>query len=69
MPGRTAYFGLLEAGKPRPGDTLVVSGCAGAVGSIVAQIGKLAGCKVIGIVGGQEKKEYLNQEIRLRWSY
>ena len=65
MPGRTAYFGLLEAGKPRPGNTLVVSGCAGAVGSIVAQIGKLAGCKVIGIVGGQEKKEFLTKKLGL----
>ena len=59
MPGRTAWFGLLEAGRPRPGDTLVVSGAAGAVGSLVAQFGKRAGCRVIGIAGGEEKCRYL----------
>ena len=55
MPGRTAWFGLMEAGKPRPGDTLVVSGAAGAVGSLVAQFGKRTGCRVIGIAGGPDK--------------
>jgi NADPH-dependent curcumin reductase CurA len=59
MPGRTAWFGLMEAGRPRPGDTLVVSGAAGAVGSLVAQFGKRAGCRVIGIAGGAKKCQYL----------
>jgi NADPH-dependent curcumin reductase CurA len=53
--GLTAYFGLLDVGKPQPGETLLVSGAAGAVGSIVGQIGKLKGCRVIGIAGGEEK--------------
>jgi len=59
MPGRTAWFGLHEAGRPRPGDTLVVSGAAGAVGSIVVQLGKRAGCRVIGIAGGPEKCRFV----------
>jgi NADPH-dependent curcumin reductase CurA len=59
MPGRTAWFGLMEAGRPRPGDTLVVSGAAGAVGSLVAQFGKRAGCRVVGIAGGATKCRYL----------
>jgi len=59
MPGRTAWFGLMEAGRPRPGDTLVVSGAAGAVGSLVAQFGKRAGCRVVGIAGGAAKCRYL----------
>ena len=53
--GLTAYFGLLEDGKPQPGETLLVSGAAGAVGSAVGQIGKIKGCRVIGIAGGAEK--------------
>ena len=53
--GRTAYFGLLHVGRPRPGDVIVVSGAAGAVGSVVAQLGRVAGCRVIGIAGGAEK--------------
>ncbi|MFB6142327.1 MAG: NADP-dependent oxidoreductase [Halorientalis sp.] len=63
MPGRTAYFGLLEAGDPSPGDTLVVSGAAGAVGSVVGQIGKLAGCEVVGIAGADEKVEWLTEDL------
>ncbi len=59
MPGRTAWFGLMEAGRPKPGDTLVVSGAAGAVGSLVAQFGKRAGCRVVGIAGGPDKCRYL----------
>lgn len=59
MPGRTAWFGLMEAGRPKPGETLVVSGAAGAVGSLVAQFGKRAGCKVVGIAGGPDKCRYL----------
>jgi NADPH-dependent curcumin reductase CurA len=63
MTGKTAYFGLLHVGKPRPGDVLVVSGAAGAVGSVVGQIGRLAGCKVIGIAGGAGKCRWLVQEL------
>ena len=55
MPGFTAYFGLLDITNPQEGETLVVSGAAGAVGSVVGQIGKIRGCKVIGIAGGPEK--------------
>jgi NADPH-dependent curcumin reductase CurA len=53
--GITAYFGLLDIGKPRPGDTVVVSTAAGAVGSAVGQIAKIAGCRTVGIAGGAEK--------------
>ena len=63
MPGNTAYFGLLDICEPRPGDTLVVSGAAGAVGMLVGQIGKIQGCRVIGITGSQEKCDYLVNEI------
>lgn len=55
VPGLTAYFGLLRCGLPKPGNTLVVSAAAGAVGSIVGQIGKIKGCTVVGIAGGTEK--------------
>jgi NADPH-dependent curcumin reductase CurA len=65
MPGRTAWFGLMEAGKPRPGDTLVVSGAAGAVGSLVAQFGKRAGCRVVGIAGGAAKCAFLTDTLGL----
>jgi NADPH-dependent curcumin reductase CurA len=58
MPGLTAYFGLLETGLPKAGETVVVSGAAGAVGSVVGQIAKIKGCKVIGIAGDQEKCDY-----------
>jgi NADPH:quinone reductase len=53
--GFTAYFGLLDVGKPKPGDTVVVSGAAGAVGQVVGQIAKLTGCRTVGIAGGPEK--------------
>jgi NADPH:quinone reductase len=53
--GFTAYFGLLDVGRPKPGDTVVVSGAAGAVGQVVGQIAKLGGCTAIGIAGGPEK--------------
>jgi NADPH-dependent curcumin reductase CurA len=59
MTGMTAYFGLLDVGKPLPGDTVVVSGAAGAVGQIVGQLAKLAGCRAVGIAGGPEKKSDL----------
>ena len=55
MTGMTAYFGLLDVGKPLPGDTVVVSGAAGAVGQVVGQIAKLAGCRTVGIAGGPDK--------------
>jgi NADPH:quinone reductase len=59
--GFTAYFGLFDIGRPKPGDTLVVSGAAGAVGQIVGQLGKLAGCETVGIAGGAEKKRDLEE--------
>ena len=55
LTGITAYFGLLDIGQPKEGDTVVVSGAAGATGSVVAQIAKIKGCNVIGIAGGEEK--------------
>jgi hypothetical protein len=61
MPGMTAYFGLLEVGKPEPGNIVVVSGAAGAVGSVVGQIAKIKGCTVVGIAGGTEKCNYLTE--------
>jgi NADPH-dependent curcumin reductase CurA len=63
MTGMTAYFGLLDVGQPQAGDVVVVSGGAGAVGSIVGQIAKIKGCKVIGIAGGQDKVEYMINEL------
>jgi len=63
MPGLTAYFGLLDIGKPKPGETVVVSGAAGAVGSIVGQIAKLKNCKVVGIAGNDDKIAYLKNEL------
>ena len=59
MPGRTAYFGLNRVGKPKSGETLVVSAASGAVGTVVGQLGKIYGCNVIGIAGGPEKCEYV----------
>ena len=53
--GMTPYFGLLEAGKPQPGQTVLVSAAAGAVGSLVGQIAKIRGCRAVGIVGSEEK--------------
>jgi NADPH-dependent curcumin reductase CurA len=63
MPGMTAYFGFLEIGQPKEGETVLVSGAAGAVGSLVGQIAKIKGCKVIGIAGGKEKCDYLLNEL------
>ena len=59
MPGMTAYFGLLERGQPKSGETVFVSGAAGVVGSTVGQIAKIYGCKVVGSAGGKEKCDYL----------
>ncbi len=61
--GRTAYFGMLDVGEPRPGDTVVVSGAAGAVGSVAGQIARLAGCRVVGIAGSDRKTEWLTGEL------
>ena len=63
MPGRTAYYGLNYVGKPKAGETLVVSAASGAVGSVVGQLGKLLGCEVIGIAGGLEKAHYVVDEL------
>jgi NADPH-dependent curcumin reductase CurA len=63
MPGATAYFGLLEAGDPKPGDALVVDAAAGAVGSVVGQIRRLAGCRVVGIAGAEEKVDWLTDDL------
>lgn len=61
--GLTAYFGLLEIGKPKSGETVVVSAAAGSVGSIVGQIAKIKGCRVVGIAGGQDKCHWLTSEL------
>jgi NADPH-dependent curcumin reductase CurA len=58
MPGLTAYVGLLDLGQPKPGDTIVLAAATGAVGSVVGQIGKLKGCRVVGIAGAKEKCRY-----------
>ena len=64
MPGMTAYFGLLEIGKPQPGETVVISGAAGAVGSLVGQIAKIVGCHTVGIAGTEEKVRYVVEELK-----
>src|SRR5690606_28696593 len=63
MPGLTAYFGLLDIGKPKAGETVVVSGAAGAVGTVVGQISKIHGCRVVGIAGSDEKNAFLEKEL------
>lgn len=65
MPGLTAYFGLLEIGKPASGETVVVSGAAGAVGMAVCQIALIKGCRVIGIAGSDEKNAYLKNVLKV----
>jgi NADPH-dependent curcumin reductase CurA len=63
MPGMTGYFGLLKSGEPKSGETVVVSGAAGAVGGLVGQIAKIKGCRVVGIAGGEEKCKFLIDEL------
>ena len=63
MPGMTGYFGLLKTGMPKAGETVVVSGAAGAVGGLVGQIAKIKGCRVVGIAGGAEKCQFLIDEL------
>jgi NADPH-dependent curcumin reductase CurA len=63
MPGMTGYFGLMDVGQPKPGETVVVSGAAGAVGSVVGQLAKLRGARAIGIAGGPEKCSYVVDEL------
>jgi NADPH-dependent curcumin reductase CurA len=63
MTALTAYFGLLDIGRPEPGQTVVVSGAAGAVGSIAGQIARIKGCRVVGIAGGREKCEWITDEL------
>jgi NADPH-dependent curcumin reductase CurA len=63
MPGWTAYFGLLDVGQPKAGETVLVSAASGAVGSVVGQIAKIKGCRAVGIAGGPDKCQYVTQEL------
>ncbi|MDP0635894.1 NADP-dependent oxidoreductase, partial [Klebsiella pneumoniae] len=63
MTGMTAYFALLDVGQPKNGETVVISGAAGAVGSVAGQIARLKGCRVVGIAGGAEKCRFLVEEL------
>ncbi len=63
MPGLTAYFGLLDICDPKPGETLLVNGAAGAVGSLVGQIGKIRGCRVVGVAGTDEKVRHVVEDL------
>ena len=65
MPGLTAYFGLLDIGKPQSGETVVVSGAAGAVGMVVSQIARIKGCRVVGIAGSDAKNAYLKDVLKV----
>lgn len=65
VPGLTAYFGLLDIGQPKTGETVVVSGAAGAVGMTVCQIAKIKGCRAVGIAGSDSKNQYLRDELGL----
>ncbi|MGI9249976.1 MAG: NADP-dependent oxidoreductase [Pseudohongiellaceae bacterium] len=64
MPGRTAYLGLTEVGKPRAGETLVVAAASGAVGSVVGQLAKIMGLRAVGIAGGPDKYRYVKEELQ-----
>ena len=63
MPGLTAYTGVLNIGKPQPGETLVVAAASGAVGSVVGQIARIKGCRAVGIAGGERKCRYVQEEL------
>ena len=63
MPGMTGYFGLMDVGQPKPGETVVVSGAAGAVGQTVGQLAKIKGCRAVGIAGGQAKCDWVVKEL------
>lgn len=63
MPGMTAYTGLLNIGQPRPGETVVVAAASGAVGSVVGQIARIKGCRVVGIAGGEPKCQFVREEL------
>ena len=63
MPGMTGYFGLLDIGQPKPGETVVVSGAAGAVGQTVGQLARIKGCRVVGIAGGRAKCDWVVNEL------
>ena len=63
MPGMTGYFGLMDVGQPQPGETVVVSGAAGAVGQTVGQLAKIKGCRVVGIAGGKAKCDWVVNEL------
>jgi NADPH-dependent curcumin reductase CurA len=63
MPGMTGYFGLMDVGQPKPGETVVVSGAAGAVGQTVGQMAKIKGCRVVGIAGGKAKCDWVVDEL------
>jgi NADPH-dependent curcumin reductase CurA len=63
MPGLTAYFGLLDLGKPKSGETVLVSAASGAVGAVVGQIAKIKGCRAVGIAGGPAKTRYITDEL------
>jgi NADPH-dependent curcumin reductase CurA len=63
MPGMTAYTGLLNIGQPKPGETVAVAAASGAVGSVVGQIARIKGCRVVGIAGGKEKCDYVVKEL------
>ena len=63
MPGMTAYFGIINVGKIKSGEIVLVSAAAGAVGSLVGQIAKIKGCKVIGVAGGKEKCKYVKEQL------
>ena len=64
MPGMTAYFGLLDVGQPKEGETVVVSGAAGAVGQTVGQVARIKGCRVVGIAGGKAKCDFVVNELK-----
>jgi NADPH-dependent curcumin reductase CurA len=64
MPGMTAYFGLLEVGQPKAGDTVVVSGAAGAVGQTVGQVARIKGCRAVGIAGGKAKCDFVVKDLK-----